>query len=1063
MEQKPFWNHKLMSQKWIIKDSLDQVSGPFETPEVIRRIHQGLITEQDFLASYPEGKWIPVTRNQTFFDEMLAALSKFNHKKSPSKETANGIQKNQKIDTDVELRDDESTKTETLDSLKINSKNSNVKSTSETNFDPTEALSATLKLEKTSHDDAKKKNSKESYFDKTKVVDVQDLKSNSTASAKSEDATQINKNLPQSASKKPYQYYAQNEVLDLRKHRHKSFVEKNRKLLSLLILVLSVLGSLIFFLPQNSEDITSDSFKLRTPRFNRNPMDKAAEKASMSIALKKIKKGSFNNFREAHNELIKVLESNGQNLEALTSLCFTDYHLWEFTQKTSKDIFAISTITKKAVELDRFGEQGKICRFVDLAVRGKYDEAQKVIDDVLDSEQGSTSILFSYFNGLIKFVKKEYLPSESYMSAAISRSRQIGDPKNNNEYAVMWVALADANLKLGKANFAYKSTLRALTINPEYVDALLIRGIIEFKNQRKKNLAKTTLQRALKLIPNDKPNKKKLSEAYVVLAEIALFERRRTDAQEYAIKAYNYNPGNSVAKNLAIELGANKKVGKKTVLSQQLVIEGEQNLQESGCVTAQALFKEAYKLDNKNGYAALKTAQCLWELSFALEAIIWIEKSIQADPSLIEAYVTASKFYMERYDFDSAMQVLIKARKVSPRSYEVYRGLANLELKRKNIQLAIEYAKVALKIYDADTDTLVVLAKAYLELNQNQEAFQYIVRASENDSRSVEVHTTYGRVLYKTQGIFAAQEYLKNRIAGFPLEPAYRITLAEIYFEDQKYREAEISAKEALEFNDNSKQAFMILGKTLKIRNEKQAALNYFLDAFSVDPSDVEPLFEAGQLYIDIQKYDEAIKQFERVLKLNSKYPEIYYNLAKVHFAQRKMNQAIKFCRKEVDLYPERDDCFKLIAEAYFFKGSKERDKLAQIGSKKINANEFESIENQKKTTYDKMIDFYRLCADHYQKAIDVAQQNANLYIDLSRCYRFAGEFDMSQKMVEKALEIEKGNPLVWRENGLIFEQKGEYALALEAYKQYLILNPTANDRSEIIRQMRELESKITP
>ena len=36
---------------------------------------------------------------------------------------------------------------------------------------------------------------------------------------------------------------------------------------------------------------------------------------------------------------------------------------------------------------------------------GKYDEAQKVVDDVLDSEQGSASVLFSYFNGLLKFFK----------------------------------------------------------------------------------------------------------------------------------------------------------------------------------------------------------------------------------------------------------------------------------------------------------------------------------------------------------------------------------------------------------------------------------------------------------------------------------------------------------------------------------------------------------------------------------------------------------------------------------------------------------------------------------
>lgn len=1021
-----------MSQKWIIKDSLDQVSGPFDTAEVIRRIHQGLITEEDYLASYPEGKWIPVTKNQIFFDEMLESIAKIN--KGPNKDA--------KIKMDKEAP---------AHFEKV---------------DPTEALSETLKLNKTKkvENDKTTPLADDQNDEKTQLLDTKgEYFEESKDFEEDKKRPRPKKNLPQSTSKQPHHLYRQNEVLDLKKHKPQTFVDKKRNELSFLFLVISLAGAAFFLWPVKEDNIVGDSFKLMVPRFDKRPISKEMEQSAYQNAIAKIKKGSFNNFREAHNELVKILESYSGNIDALSQLCFTNYHLWEFTQKTSKDLLAISLITKKASEIDRFSEKGRICRFVDLSVRGKYDEAQKVVDDVLESEQGSTSIIFSYFNGLLKFYRKEFIPSESYLTAAISRSRSQSNAKLSNEYAVMWVALSDANMKLNKANLAYKSALMALMINPDYVDAHLVKGIIEYRVQRKNKLAKSTLQKALAYLGDDKPNKKKLSDAYVALAEIALFEKRRSDALSYAIAAYNYNPGNTVAKNLAIELGGNKRVGKKTVLAQQMVIEGEQNLQESGCQTAQAFFKEAFKLDPKNGYAALKTAQCLWELSFATDAVEWIEKAIQADSTLVEAYVTAANFYMQRYDFDASMKVLLKARKVAPRSYEVYRGLAQLELKKENPQLAIEYAKMALKIYDADTASLIVMAKAYYELNEKQEAFQYIARASENDSRNVEVHTMYGKILYKIQGIFASQEYLKNRIASYPLEVAYRVTLAEIYLEDQKYREAELMAKEAIEYDPKSKSAFMVLGKALKERGQKESALNYFLDAFSLDPSDAQPLFEAGQLYIDIQKYDEAIKQFERVLKMNRQYPAIYYNLAKVYFAQRKMKEALEYCQIEMESAPDRDQCFILSAEIYFYQGAQEKEKLARLTAKTVDPNEVVQIENEKKRAYNSMISFYKLCASNYQRAIDIAPQSANLYIDLSRCYRFAGEFDMSQKMVEKALDIEKGNPAVWRENGLLFEQKGEYALALEAYKQYLTLNPSAEDRSAIVQQMKELESKIKP
>ncbi len=1019
-----------MSKKWIIKDALDQISGPFNTSEVIRRIHQGLVTEVDYLAHYPEGKWIPVTKNQIFFDEMLASISQTNSSSKPNgfKDSSNEIKS---IEMDEQ--------------------------------DKTEALSKTVKLEKTKKlENADTVNGNDD--EKTELISIKSENLDSVnQNLKATKEFRAKKNLPEYTAKQTHQIYSRNELLDLKKHRHQTFVDRYRKELSILLLIVSFVGAGIFLWPAAKDDIKGDNFKLRAPRFDRKPISKSIEMSSYRTALDRIHKGSFTNFRDAHNGLIKILESYSQNIDALSMLCFTNYHLWEFTQKTSKDLFAISSITKRALKIDRFSEKGRICKFVNLSVRGKYDEAQKVVDDVLDSEQGATSVIFSYFNGVLKFYKKEFIASESYLSAAISRSRSQQDKKNghSSEFAVMWVSLADSNINLSKSNLAYKSALRALMINTEYVDAHLLKGIIEYRFQRKNKLAKATLQKALVYAKNDKPNKKKLSDAYVVLAEIALFERRRSTALEYAIAAYNYNPGNSVAKNLAIELGGNRKVGKKTVLSQQLVIEGEQNLQESGCSSAQAFFKEAYKLDPKNGYAALKTAQCLWELSFTTDAIEWIERAIQSDPSLTEAYVIAAGFYAQRYDFDSAMQILLKAKKISPRSYEVYRGLARLELKRDNPQLSIEYAKIALKIYDADTDSLILMSKALYELDQSQEAFKYIVQASENDSRNVDVHVMYGKILYKTQGVFASQEYLKNRIASFPLEAAYRVALAEVYLEDQKFLNAAQTAKDAIEYDSKSKEAFLVLGKALKALDKKERALNFFLDAFSLDPSDAEPLFEAGQLYIDIGKYDEAIKRFERVLKMNKLYPAIYYNLAKVYFAQRKMGKALEHCKIEIELDPKKDQCFVLSAEANFFKANQAKNKLSRLNSRKLNPDNVELTENEKKVTYNRMISFYKLCAENYQRAIDIIPQRSSVYIDLSRCYRFAGEFDMSQKMVEKALDIEPGNPVVWRENGLLFEQKGEYALALEAYKQYLTLNPSAKDRKPIVRQMKELESKI--
>ena len=997
-----------MSQNWIVKNSLDQISGPFDTSEIIRRIHQELITENDFVASYPEGRWIPVTKNQVFFDEMLDALSKGISKKGKSKNTLITSRDNKKgirtLEHELNL-DQKKLKTQNLDKKKS-----------------TRAIQESSGFQK--GEGAYTKGSTEK---KSKT------------------------------SSKTRKTYSQGKALDLKKYKNQVFLYKIKPKVSVFLFICILLGIGFFFWP---EDLP-EHVKFIPPRFNSYVISTEVEQEKIRQAIFYIKKGGYKNFVKAHNELNQVLESQSSQIEPFSLLCFTYLHLWKFSKKTPKDLRAVSVVVKKALEIDRFGERGKICKFVYDQVREKHSEAEKVVNDVIDSEEGSSSIIFNYFSGLIKASKSDFSASEAYLAKAISESNSSNSKNREGEFAVMWLNLADVNLKLDRSKFAYRAVQKALTINPQYVEALFLKGIIEYIHQGNVVRAEGSLKTGLAFMKNDKSNIEILSEAYLVLAQISLSKEDPKKSLRYAISAYKYNPGNSIARNLAIRLGGRGKLGDKKVFSRQLFLEGEKSLKEVGCSSAQALFKEAFKLDPKNGQAALETAKCLWSLRFSADAIRWIEKAIQVDSNLMEAYLVAANFYIERYNFEFALRVLLKGLRKFPRSYEIYTSLAELELKKKNPELAEEYAKKALKIYDVHTKALVAISKAYLAMDKNQGAFRYIVRAIENDARNVEAHVVYGQSLYRTQGIYTAQQYLENRINSYPLEESYRVALAKLYLEDQKFKEAEEKAREALEFNENSKEALMVLGEILKARGKNALALNSFLDAFSVDPTDVKPIFKAGKIYFSEGQLNNAIKQFKRLISINPNYPGIYYNLAKAYRAKGYMDGALESCNYEIKNYPQKSECFVFNAEIYFHKGHKEKSKLSNLSFKKVRSENMLRIEEEKKVAYNQMLTFFKLCSKSYQKAIDITKPSTQTYINISKCYRLAGEFDLSQKMVDQAMKLESGNPVVWKESGFLLEQKGEYSLAFDAYKKYLIFKPTAEDREDIANRMTRLVKEI--
>jgi regulator of sirC expression with transglutaminase-like and TPR domain len=68
----------------------------------------------------------------------------------------------------------------------------------------------------------------------------------------------------------------------------------------------------------------------------------------------------------------------------------------------------------------------------------------------------------------------------------------------------------------------------------------------------------------------------------------------------------------------------------------------------------------------------------------------------------------------------------------------------------------------------------------------------------------------------------------------------------------------------------------------------------------------------------------------------------------------------------------------------------------------------------------------------------------------MAKCYRQSGSPDVAESMLAIAATKESGNPEIFKEQGAIFEQRGDQRAAAEAYEKYLALSPNARDREEV-------------
>jgi len=73
-----------------------------------------------------------------------------------------------------------------------------------------------------------------------------------------------------------------------------------------------------------------------------------------------------------------------------------------------------------------------------------------------------------------------------------------------------------------------------------------------------------------------------------------------------------------------------------------------------------------------------------------------------------------------------------------------------------------------------------------------------------------------------------------------------------------------------------------------------------------------------GIAYHQLTQLDQAKKQYERALKLNSKYPEAINNLGTVYYARKSYRRAISSYRKALVLTPNSASILSNLGTAYF-------------------------------------------------------------------------------------------------------------------------------------------------
>ena len=957
-----------VKKRWIIKNELGNVLGPYSTDEVIAKIHRGEFEGNEYIAVFPSNKWFPISQKPEFYDQLLAALEKEDY--FVDEET---------FEASVRVFKDE--------------QNEKVKQKPEEDITKSKTHKTEKKKQKkSSHKKEKEEDSKR--FGKVERI---------VPEGKKEKAKKEAKEKKKKAKKK------EEEVIELKSKKDAVKKVKAKKArLPIVLTGIFLAFALVYILWPSGN---SGYVRLIYPKENQTQLPKEQIIAQLKLANKSFMKDTFADYVKAQNYLIKAIEGNDRIAKSYSMLCMTYLQLWPYTNQDSQNLEVLTKIVKKAAKIDAAGSNYQVCNVVNLFVKGQKQEVEGIVDMALESYDGQAEppTFFYYMKARLFLDNKEFRASLNYLFSA----QQIW-----NQWLHLFVLEAEIKNTLGKYAGAAQRLKEVLKINPNHQAAKVMLGIIELEQLR-------NIEKGLSLINSGISGsammpRATLSKAYLVLAQNEIKNKNDSKAIKFAKKGYAVNPGSSELRKIIISLGGDKELDDTKINSTYLVLEGDQFKRSGDCKAAQAYYKSAFEANNKNGVAAYKAGECLWKLSLRKDAFLWLNKAVLSDPDLIDAYLLLSHYYAENYNFTEAIKVLKRASQQFKRHFKIYRGFANIELKRRNAVGAIHYSQKALEIYDTDVESLIIMAKGYL-LQGDVKAYTTAVKAIELESNNRTAQVVYAKTLMKAQGVQSGIDYMIQLVNSYPRIEEYRMGLAEVLMIDQRYAHAERVLKDLAVINDNFNGLHILLADALKGQGNYNQAAREYNKAALLDPTNAETFFKSGLMYLDLNKPKEAQIQFQRAQTMNGDYPLVNYYLGAAYLKMKLPKLALEQAEMEKQKNPNLAAPFTLAADAHL------------------------------------MMKQYQHCVDQYRKAISFGQLSGDFYVKLARCSHLSGNLDMAEDMLTEAKKVESGNPDIYKELGAIYEKKKMPSHAVRAYEVYLKLAPNAADSALIQKRIQSL------
>ncbi|MBI4667074.1 MAG: tetratricopeptide repeat protein [Nitrospinae bacterium] len=272
----------------------------------------------------------------------------------------------------------------------------------------------------------------------------------------------------------------------------------------------------------------------------------------------------------------------------------------------------------------------------------------------------------------------------------------------------------------------------------------------------------------------------------------------------------------------------------------------------------------------------------------ALEEKIMAIFSNRENPSPFERNMKAGQVYMDSQQYDKAIGAFTESLNIRPDSARARFSLGEAHSKKGDMKEAEKWHKEAMAVNPQYIRAYEGLSAVYDNLGKSDEAVKVLEKASQISPNNPERYLEIGKLHLKRGDKEKADQALEMATRNAEHNPDIHTQIGEVY----------------LAAGDDSKAA----------------------DAFSHSIDIFESVHVYNRLGIALRKkgqFDEALKVYQRAIKLEPENEVLYFNVGRLLMEQAFYRDAAEYFRKALDLDPEFAECKNMLSKVNELSGKK--------------------------------------------------------------------------------------------------------------------------------------------